>query len=209
MKQIKLTLNKANKVKVDITKFLTGEITKRLSDVKEDYLFSKKDSPELDRISGRLLEMVKSSKDKLDQELKLASDFQKALFNLKGAIFKANIESGLSDILLKISQNELESKYITTLTSLEQSHYGDTSISADRIDLTSRQISSIISRKDEVNGADYTKISIVPLTKKETESLLRELKKQKDRLNDEKTRVNNVTEITVELEDGVIEYLGL
>jgi hypothetical protein len=209
MAQVKLTLNKANKVKVDITKFLTGEITKRLTEVKEEYLFSKKDSTELDRISQRLLEMIKASKEKLDSELKLASDFQKALFNLKGAIFKANIESGLSDILLKISQNELENKYLSSLSSLEQAHYGETSTSSDKIDLTSRQISSIISRKEEVNGLDYTKVSVVPLTKKETESLLRNLKKQKDRLNDEKTRINNVTEITVDLEDGVIEYLGL
>lgn len=209
MAQVKLTLNKANKVKVDITKFLTGEISKRLTEVKEEHLFSKKDSTNLTDLSVKLSEMVKVSKSKLDVELKLASDFQKALFNLKGAIFKANIESGLSDILLKTSQNELETKYISTLTSLEHNHYGETSVSADRIDLTSRQISSIISRKDEMNGVDYTKISVVPLTKKETESLLRNLKKQKDKLNDEKNRINNVTEITVDLEDGVIDYLGL
>jgi hypothetical protein len=210
MRKIKLTLSKANKIKVELSKFITQEASKKLQEVKHEFIFGKDDSLRpREEIKDDLDKLIQSTKAQFDFQMKEIKDFHKAFFSVKSSIFAANQACGLSDVMIKISEVELLTKAINEYKVSVDSSYS-TIVGPDNLDTYTKQIVSTVSSfRPENSGHHFTKGDVQPLSKKDIDQILKDLKREKDKLIDEKTRLNNVTEIEVEIEDGVIEYLGL
>jgi hypothetical protein len=162
-----------------------------------------------EEIKDELDKLIQSTKAQFDFQMKEIRDFHRAFFSIKSSIFSANQTCGLSDIMIKISEVELLMKAINEYQSVMSSSYS-TIISPDNFESYTKQIVSTVSSfSPENSGHHYTKGDVQPLSKKDIEQILKDFKREKDKLIDEKTRLNNVTEIEVEMEDGVLDYLGL
>jgi hypothetical protein len=187
--EIKLSLHKANKLRKSMInefrrlRYPSGYIEINISnrDLKEE-----------------LISDMNKTLDKQNENDKLILDFLNVEVALKKALFKANVESGVHDILEDISLIKNKIKLSEQIISGRN----QTMFNKEEVDFE-KQLELVSNTEDRYNSSKIIRIktSVEPF---DVKSLKKELRQLEDRQNE----LNVTTKITIDIPESLQEIFG-
>lgn len=205
MNNLQVTLNKANNLKAQLKKEVGGGSNR--ASLFETYGSVNDITAEVDISLGTFeaAELKKIMQTEIDnalvehiKKLNYTTDF----FNLKEAILKGNVVSGLSDLLCEISK---------TKNLLRNAEQVVLSVKNNRTKTIDEALALIFSEKQLTdNKKSSVQISLkIHSDLKKAQAEVKLLKKQLTTLEDEKFSLNNNHKINISLTGDTLELLGL
>jgi len=193
-----VTLNKANKLVKKLNNYLHDNFQTRGSVANIDKSFQIKDTTicDTDKFMTEMREKQKENADKLEQYFNLLEDSKR----LKEQLFRENINSGLSEVLYKISIVTSKVSTLEYLLKNIKSNYNSFDLNNELVEkINAGGLTSEYSRSISINVFDENEI----------EKRLGEARIELNLLEDKKDSFNSNKKITIELHDYTKSVLGL
>lgn len=198
---MEFTLNKANNILIKLKKEARDREL-----MLQDYVSMKafvSDDP--DEVVAKIQTAIDRAVDEFNN---LLSDGLWAdIATLKTAIFSANVKTGLNEVLASL---EFLNRKIRIYSEMQQRLESDRNHFTEYDKLTEEKIShqlKLLENKD--NSSMYIAFSVPYVTAEKLQEHLKELRKERNQLEDRKVEINSRNKIAVDLSDEALNILGL
>lgn len=200
-REITISLNKANKLKVQLKNIYSQIKVRDLKSVVQvEYNIT--NPVTLDEFKNQIDENIKQSREQIDRYFRLNHDYR----TLKDVIFNYNIQSGVSGILSQMEELEMQKRTLVLLkTNLEGNNsYRSNDLTVD-IDASYQALS-----KERENGYGYNNhVRCAVYESEELDNRIKEIVKKLSNLEDDRDRLNSNTNVTLSLDERTLEELGV